>query len=77
MTMNFTQTPSITTIMPTPIPEKDTLDGHTQQNLNPLKQNPNHPPSPPSYRRENNNNWNTMQEPRNSTTDINISLPAS
>ncbi|KAL5859881.1 hypothetical protein ACOSQ4_001177 [Xanthoceras sorbifolium] len=70
MSMTFTQAPSITTIMPTSNAEKDGMDGHAQQNSNALKPNP---PSPPSYRRE---NWSTMQEPRNSTTDINISLPA-
>ncbi|KAK1560303.1 hypothetical protein Q3G72_024919 [Acer saccharum] len=70
MSMTFTQAPGSNTAMPNSNPDKDGMDGHAHQNSNSLKPNPH---SPPSYRRE---NWSTMQEPRNSTTDINISLPA-
>ncbi|KAK3194995.1 hypothetical protein Dsin_026305 [Dipteronia sinensis] len=70
MSMTFTQAPGNNTAIPNSNPDKDGMDGHAHQNSNSLKPNPH---SPPSYRRE---NWSTMQEPRNSTTDINISLPA-
>ncbi|KAI9182030.1 hypothetical protein LWI28_021341 [Acer negundo] len=72
MSMTFTQAPGSNTAMPNSNPDKDGMDGHAHQNSNSNSLKPN-PHSPPSYRRE---NWSTMQEPRNSTTDINISLPA-
>ncbi|OMP00601.1 hypothetical protein COLO4_12552 [Corchorus olitorius] len=46
------------------------IGGPSQQNSNALKSNL---AAAATFRRE---NWATMQEPRNSTTDINISLPA-
>ena len=49
--------------------KEDGVDGLSQQNSNALKPNL----TTATLRRE---NWATMQEPRNSATDINISLPA-
>ncbi|XP_022770290.1 AT-hook motif nuclear-localized protein 1-like [Durio zibethinus] len=49
--------------------KEDIIGVLTQQNSNASKQNL----STATFRRE---NWATMQEPRNSATDINISLPA-
>ncbi|XP_031269683.1 AT-hook motif nuclear-localized protein 1-like [Pistacia vera] len=63
--------PSISTVVPTSNAENESMDRNGQQNPSALK--PSLAPSP-AFGRE---NWSTMQEPRNSTTDINISLPAS
>ncbi|XP_007052043.2 PREDICTED: AT-hook motif nuclear-localized protein 1 [Theobroma cacao] len=49
--------------------KEDGISGLSQQNTSALKPNLTNP----AFRRE---NWATMQEPRNSPTDINISLPA-
>lgn len=65
-----TPAPSIVGVIPVNNAEKEGMDGHRQQNSSPLK--PNTASSP--FRRD---NWPTIQEPINSTTDINISLPAS
>lgn len=65
-----TPAPSIVGVIPVNNAEKESTDGHRQQNSSPLK--PNTASSP--FRRD---NWPTIQEPINSTTDINISLPAS
>lgn len=65
-----TPAPSIVGVIPVNNAEKEGTDGHRQQNSSPLK--PNTASSP--FRRD---NWPTIQEPINSTTDINISLPAS
>lgn len=65
-----TPAPSIVGVTPVNNAEKEGMDGHRQQNSSPLK--PNTASSP--FRRD---NWPTIQEPINSTTDINISLPAS
>ncbi|XVE76981.1 hypothetical protein DITRI_Ditri13aG0024800 [Diplodiscus trichospermus] len=61
------------TIVAAPASNAEKEDGITElphQNSNAMK--PNLTPAP-TFRRE---NWATMQEPRNSATDINISLPA-
>lgn len=65
-----TPAPSIVGVIPVNNAEREGTDGHRQQNSSPLK--PNTASSP--FRRD---NWPTIQEPINSTTDINISLPAS
>ncbi|XP_044491421.1 AT-hook motif nuclear-localized protein 1-like [Mangifera indica] len=58
-------------IIPSSDAEQESVDRNGQQNSNTPKPNP--APSPP-FGRE---NWSSIPEPRNSTTDINISLPAS
>ncbi|XP_044501465.1 AT-hook motif nuclear-localized protein 1-like [Mangifera indica] len=66
-----TPPPSIATISPTSNADNDSMDRNGLQSSSTMKRNLalSHP-----FGRE---NWSTMQEPRNSTTDINISLPAS
>lgn len=49
--------------------EEDGIGGYLHQNSNALKSNL----TTATFHRE---NWAAMQEPRNSATDINISLPA-
>lgn len=65
-----TPAPTIVGVIPVNNAEKESMDGHRQQNLSPLKPNT----ASSSFRRD---NWPTIQEPINSATDINISLPAS
>lgn len=68
---NATPASNMAALMASSNAEKDGMDDHRQQNSGSL--NPNSAASPSSYRRE---SWATMQDQRNSATDINISLPA-
>ncbi|XVF33490.1 hypothetical protein REPUB_Repub17cG0173000 [Reevesia pubescens] len=62
--------PTIVAAPASNVEKEDGIGGYSQQNSNALKPNL----ATATFRRE---NWATMQEPRNSATDINISLPAS